>query len=102
MLLQADPTAVFATRDFGTRRVLNKHLEFDSPYNTYLYGGLPPGPITMASISSIDAVLNSETHKYLYFCAKPDDSGYHSFAKSLTAHNVNANKFRRWLSKRGY
>ncbi len=102
MLLQADPTCVFATRDFTARRVLNKHLEFDSPYNTYLYNGLPPGPISMASISSIDAVLNHEDHKYIYFCAKPDDSGYHAFARTLSAHNVNANKFRKWLRKRGY
>ncbi len=102
MPLQADPTAVFATRDFETRRVLNWHLEFESPYNTYLNKGLPPGPIAMASIASIDAVLNHEDHKYLYFCAKPNDSGYHSFAKTLTAHNVNAAKFRRWLTKRGY
>jgi len=98
--LQADPTAVFATKDFGARRVLNKHIEFDSPYNTYMYPGLPPGPIAMASISSIDGVLNREEHKYLYFCAKPDDSGLHAFAKTLSAHNVNANKFRRWLNKK--
>lgn len=102
MPLQADPTAVFATRDFEARRVLNKHLQFDSPYNTYLYKGLPPGPIAMASIASIDAVLNYEKHKYLYFCAKPNDSGYHAFAKNLKGHNVNAAKFRRWLTRRGY
>lgn len=97
--LQADPTAVFATRDFGARRVLNKHINFDSPYNTYKYAGLPPGPISLASIPSIDAVLNSESHDYLYFCAKPDYSGYHAFAKTLAGHNRNANKYRSWLSK---
>jgi UPF0755 protein len=99
MLLQADPTAVFATRDFTARRVLYKHIKFDSRYNTYKYAGLPPGPISIASISSIDAVLNSETHEYIYFCAKPDNSGLHAFAKTLTGHNRNANKFRSWLNQ---
>lgn len=97
--LQADPTVVFAVKQFDLRRVLNKHLEFESPYNTYLHPGLPPGPISIASISSIDAVLNAEDHNYLYFCAKPDGGGYHAFAKTLSAHNVNANKFHRWLNK---
>ncbi|HFB99774.1 MAG TPA: endolytic transglycosylase MltG, partial [Phaeodactylibacter sp.] len=99
ILLQADPTVVFATRDFAARRVLNRHINFDSPYNTYKYAGLPPGPISMASISSIDAVLNAEKHSYLYFCAKPDNSGHHAFAKTLAGHNRNANKFRNWLNK---
>ncbi len=99
MLLQADPTAVFATRDFTARRVLNKHINFDSPYNTYKYVGLPPGPISIASISSIDAVLNSENHEYIFFCAKPDNSGLHAFAKTLAGHNRNANKFRSWLNQ---
>ena len=99
MLLQADPTAVFATRDFTARRVLNKHINFDSPYNTYKYVGLPPGPISIASISSIDAVLNSENHEYIFFCAKPDNSGLHAFAKTLSGHNRNANKFRSWLNQ---
>lgn len=101
MLLQADPTVVFANNDFTIRRVLNKHLAKDSPYNTYLYAGLPPGPISTASIASIDAVLNHEDHDYLFFCAKPDNSGSHAFAKTLSGHNVNANKFRSWLSRRG-
>ena len=100
MLLQADPTVVFATGDFGARRILNKHLEIDSPYNTYKNVGLPPGPISFASISSIDAVLNAKDHDYLYFCAKPDNSGQHAFAKTLSGHNINANKFRNWLNKR--
>jgi len=99
MLLQADPTVVFANRDFTIRRVLNKHLAIDSPYNTYKYAGLPPGPISMASISSIDAVLQNEDHKYYYFCAKPDLTGQHAFAKSLAAHNANARKFQSWLNK---
>lgn len=97
--LQADPTAVFATRDFMARRVLNKHINFDSPYNTYKYRGLPPGPISIASISSIDAVLNPESHDYYYFCAKPDNSGYHAFAKTLAGHNRNAKKFQNWLNQ---
>lgn len=101
MLLQADPTSVFATRDFGTRRVTNYHTTFDSPYNTYMYTGLPPGPIAMASISSIDAVLNAEDHSYLYFCAVGDGSGSHNFAKTLTQHNRNAAVYRNNLRKRG-
>lgn len=101
MLLQADPTAVFATRDFGVKRVLNYHTGFDSPYNTYKYPGLPPGPISMTSISSIDAVLNVEDHDYIYFCAKGDGSGYHSFAETLAAHNQNAAIYRQNLRKRG-
>ena len=99
ILLQADPTVVFANQDFTLRRVLNKHLEIDSPYNTYKYAGLPPGPISMSSISSIDAVLNKEEHNYLYFCAKPDNTGQHAFARNLSAHNANARKFQKWLNK---
>lgn len=100
MLLQADPTCVFATKDFAVRRVLNYHKNFDSPYNTYVYKGLPPGPISMASMPSIDAVLNHEKHKYLYFCAKPDGSGFHSFAKNLAQHNVNAKAYHRSIRNR--
>lgn len=99
--LEADPTVKFATKDFGLRRILNKHLAIDSPYNTYKYPGLPPGPISMASIASIDAVLNRESHKYMFFCAKGDGSGYHNFAKTLSQHNVNAANYRRNLRKRG-
>ncbi len=101
MRLQADPTAVFATRDFATRRVTQQHTMFDSPYNTYIYKGLPPGPISMASIPSIDAVLNPEKHDYLYFCAKPDMSGTHAFASTLPGHNVNVDKFRVWMRSQG-
>ncbi len=99
MHLQADPTVVYANQDFTIRRVLNKHLAKDSPYNTYKYPGLPPGPIAMASISSIDAVLENKQHKYIYFCAKPDNSGQHAFARNLAAHNANARKFQKWLNK---
>lgn len=101
MLLQADPTVVFATRDFTTRRVLNRHLKVDSPYNTYKYTGLPPGPISMASISSLDAVLDGEDHDYIFFCAKGDGSGYHAFAKTLVGHNQNARRYKLNLKKRG-
>jgi len=100
MLLQADPTVVFASGDFGLRRVLNKHLKIDSPYNTYIYEGLPPGPIWMPDVSTIDAVLNAEDTNYLYFCAKPDGNGRHAFAKNLIQHNINANKYRRWLNSK--
>lgn len=101
MLLQADPTVVYANGEFELRRVLNKHLAYDSPYNTYLYKGLPPGPISVASIASIDAVLNRTEHNYIFFCAKPDNSGLHAFAKTLAGHNANARKFHNWLNKRG-
>jgi peptidoglycan lytic transglycosylase G len=101
MPLQADPTVVFATRDFSTKRVLNRHTEYDSPYNTYMYKGLPPGPISMASISSIDGVLNAEDHDYVFFCAKGDGSGYHAFAKTLSGHNANARRYAQNLKKRG-
>jgi UPF0755 protein len=100
ILLQADPTVVFANQDFGIRRVLDKHTAIDSPYNTYKYAGLPPGPISMASIASIDAVLNAEEHEYIFFCAKADESGYHAFAKTLKGHNENARVYREWLTKK--
>lgn len=82
MPLQADPTLVFATRDFDTRRVKAYHKEFDSPYNTYKYAGLPPGPICMPRKKSIDAVLDAEQHKFVYFCANPDMSGYSIFSET--------------------
>ena len=98
--LQADPTLVFAHNDFTIRRVLNKHKKLDSPYNTYKYAGLPPGPICIPDITSIEAVLNYEKHKYIYMCAKPDFSGYHNFAKTLKQHNKNAEAYRRELNRR--
>ena len=99
--LDADPTLKFALGDFTIRRVLNKHKKIDSPYNTYKYRGLPPGPIRQASISGIEAVLNYEKHKYYYFCASPEFNGYHVFAKSLREHNQNARKYQRALTQRG-
>lgn len=100
MLLQADPTVIFANNDFSIRRVLFSHLRFDSPYNTYLYRGLPPGPITMASISAIDAVLNYQQHNYIFMCAKEDFSGYHNFAVTQAEHNINARRFQQALNER--
>ena len=97
--LQADPTLIFALNDYSIKRVLNVHLDFDSPYNTYKYGGLPPGPICIPSISSIDAVLNNKNEGYLYFCAKDDLSGYHVFAKTNSQHNRNAKKYQAALDK---
>jgi UPF0755 protein len=98
--LEADPTVIFANNDFTIRRVLNKHLRKVSPYNTYMNLGLPPGPIMMPSINAIDAVLNHETHNYIYMCAKEDFSGYHNFATNLTEHLVNAKKFQEALNQR--
>lgn len=89
MPLQADPTVVFAVREFGLSRVLNRHLEYDSPYNTYKYPGLPPGPIAMSSPGSIDAVLEPEKNNYLYFCAVGDNSGLHNFAETIAGHSRN-------------
>lgn len=101
MKLQADPTVVYANKDFTIKRVLNVHLKKDSPYNTYKYNGLPPGPINLPSIASIDAVLNPEEHNYLYFCAKDDFSGYHAFATNEQEHLVNARRYQAALTRTG-
>lgn len=100
MLLQSDPTLVYGIGDFSIRRVLNIHKEIDSPYNTYKYSGLPPGPINLPSITSLDAVLNYEEHDYIYMCAKEDFSGYHNFAKTYNQHLVYARKYQNELNKR--
>jgi UPF0755 protein len=97
--LQADPTLIFAWNDYSIKRVLNKHKEIDSPYNTYKHIGLPPGPICLPSGSSIDAVLNYEHHPYMYFCAKDDLSGYHNFAVTLAEHTRNAERYQAALKR---
>ncbi len=99
--LQADPTVIFATGDFTIQRVLNKHLAIDSPYNTYKYRGLPPGPILIPPSKYVDAVLNYTKHDYIYFVAKEDFSGESYFAKTLSQHNIYANRFRKALNERG-
>jgi UPF0755 protein len=96
--LQADPTLVFATKDFGAKRVLNSHKEIDSPYNTYKNAGLPPGPINMPQIYTIDAVLDYQKHEYIYMCAREDFSGNHNFATNLTEHNRNAQRYQKALT----
>ena len=100
MRLQSDPTVIYALGNFDKRRVLKADLEVDSPYNTYKYSGLPPGPINIPSKQSIDAVLYAEDHSYIFMCAKADFSGYHEFASSLGAHNSNARAFQRALNER--
>ncbi|MFD1294478.1 endolytic transglycosylase MltG [Lutibacter holmesii] len=104
--LQADPTIIFALKqqagdDLVIKRVLTKDLSIDSPYNTYKNIGLPPGPIAMPDISSIDAVLNPAKHEYYYMCASITSIGQHEFAKTLSQHNRNAAKYQKWLSKQG-
>ncbi|HNQ69428.1 MAG TPA: endolytic transglycosylase MltG, partial [Bacteroidales bacterium] len=86
---------------FSVQRVLTRHLQINSPYNTYMYPGLPPGPINIPSVSSIDAVLNYEKHNYLFFCAKDDFSGYHVFAVTNAQHEANARKYHQALRQAG-
>lgn len=100
ILLQADPTLVYALGDFSIQRVLNEHKQIESPYNTYKHHGLPPGPINLPSLASLDAVLNYEKHHYIYMCAKEDFSGYHRFATNLRDHNKNARLFQQALNKK--
>jgi len=98
--LQACPTIKFALNDFTITRVLKQHLTINSPYNTYLNRGFPPGPIGCPTIEGIDAVLNAEKHDYLYFAAKADFSGYHNFSRTLAQHNRYAAEYQRELNKR--
>lgn len=100
MLLQSDPTVIFAIGDFSINRVLTEDMLIDSPYNTYKYAGLPPSQINIPEISSVDAVLNYTKSNYIYMCAKEDLSGRHNFASTLAEHNRNANKYRAALNKR--
>jgi UPF0755 protein len=98
--LQADPTVKYALGQPGLKRILKAHTEFESPYNTYKYTGLPPGPVCLPEIYAIDAVLNARQHEYMFFCAKDDFSGYHAFAKTLGEHNENARRYHRALNER--
>ncbi|WP_374949186.1 endolytic transglycosylase MltG [Mucilaginibacter sp.] len=100
MKLQSDPTVIFAMNDFTIKRVLNKYLVKDSPYNTYLYKGLPPGPVMMPSVNAIKAVLDPKKTDYIYMCAKEDFSGYHNFATNEAEHKVNARKWQQALNER--
>lgn len=107
MKLEADPTVIYAMKkqsdDFDQviKRVLFKDLVIDSPYNTYKYQGLPPGPIAMPDITALDAVLNPEKHNYIYFCASVTNFGYHEFAVTPAQHEVNRQKYVAWVNKMG-
>jgi UPF0755 protein len=106
MRLQADPTVIFALKKIKKnfnkkiKRVLYKDLKIKSPYNTYRNRGLPPGPICMPDLDAVDAVLNAENHKFLYFVADPENRGYHLFGKNLREHNSNKKKYIRWINKK--
>ena len=101
MLLQADPTVKFSLQEFGLKRILFKHLEVDSPYNTYKYAGLPPGPIRVPSYQGLESVLNYTKHNYIYMCAKEDFSGTHNFAATSAQHAANARKYQQALNRKG-
>jgi len=98
--LQADPTLIFALNDYTIKRVLNKHKKVDSPYNTYMYKGLPPGPINIPPSRYIDAVLNYEKHKFMFFCADENFSGGSNFARTLAGHMINARRYQKALNAR--
>ena len=99
MLLQSDPTVIYAWGDFTMRRVWNKHLSINNPYNTYKFKGLPPGPIRVPASGVLDAVLDYKKHKYIFMCANPKIGGKHAFAVSLKQHNVNAEIYRAFMRK---
>ena len=101
MLLQADPTVKFAVGNFSLKRITYEHLKKNSPYNTYLNSGLPPGPIRIPEKGTLEAVLTCPKHDYLYMCAKDDFSGYHNFAKDFATHRSNAARYQRELNRRG-
>lgn len=101
MKLQADPTVKYAVGDFSLRRIKGVHLKVNSPYNTYLNAGLPPGPIRIADAVTLDATLNSKPHNYLYMCAKEDFSGRHNFASDYGSHQANARKYHKAINARG-
>lgn len=99
MPLQADPTIKFALKDFGIKRILFSQLQVNSPYNTYRNTGLPPGPIRLADLTSLDAVLNYEKHNYTYMCASPEFNGYHIFAVDYDQHLANAKLYQDALDR---
>jgi UPF0755 protein len=101
MPLQADPTLIYAVGDFTIQRVRNGDKDIDSPYNTYRNRGLPPGPICLPYVKTIDAVLDYNKHNYLYFCAKPDLSGYSDFSASYEQHMKYAAAYQKEMDKRG-
>jgi UPF0755 protein len=107
MKLEADPTVIYSVKKTSgdwsqvIKRVLNKDLATDSPYNTYMYATLPPGPIAMPDITAIDAVLNPEKHNYIYFCASVTNFGYHEFAVTPAQHEVNRQKYVAWINSQG-
>ena len=101
MPLQADPTVKFALGDFGLRRITLAMTRVQSPWNTYVIAGLPPGPIRVVEKRTLDEVLNAPRHDYIYMCAKEDFSGYHNFAKTLSEHNANAKRYQAALNARG-
>jgi UPF0755 protein len=100
MKLEADPTIIFAQNDFTIKRVLTRYLSINSPYNTYLHTGLPPGPIMMPSVNAVNSVLDHQNNDYIYMCAKADFSGDHAFATNMADHLVNAHKFQQALNDR--
>src|ERR1017187_360976 len=99
MPLQSDPTLIYAMGDFTITRVLNADKDIASPYNTYRHSGLPPGPICLPEISSLDAVLNYFSSHYIYMCAKEDFSGRHNFSETIQQHNIYAKRYREALDK---
>jgi UPF0755 protein len=100
MKLESDPTIIFAENDYTIHRVLKRYLSINSPYNTYLHTGLPPGPIMMPSVNAVNAVLNYQKNDYIYMCAKEDFSGYHNFATNAADHEINAHKYQQALNER--
>ena len=99
MKLGADPTVKYAMRDFGLKRIFNKHLSYPSPYNTYQHSGLPPGPICTPSIKTIDAVLNAPSTSYLYFVAQPNLTGLSNFATNYQEHMKYAKEYQVWIEE---
>ena len=97
--LESDPTLVYANNDFTLKRVYNKHKKIDSPYNTYKYKGLPPGPINIPEKHVIDAVLNYHHNNYIFMCAKPGYTGEHNFTKTYNQHKKNAREYQQWLNQ---